>query len=38
VSPSTSPKGRRISMLPIPSHSKFTSGIDSVLGERTNRS
>jgi hypothetical protein len=38
ASPSTSVKGRRISMLPVPSHSKFTSGIDSVLGERTNRS
>jgi hypothetical protein len=37
VSPSTSVKGRRTSMLPVPSHSKFTSGIDSVLGERTNR-
>jgi hypothetical protein len=34
---STSTKGRRISMLPIPSHSKVKTVIDSVLGERTNR-
>ena len=34
---STSAKGKRVSMLPIPSHSKFKTGIDSVLGERTKR-
>jgi hypothetical protein len=33
----TSAKARRVSMLPVPSHSKFKTGIDSVLGERTNR-
>ena len=34
---SRSAKGRRISMLPVPSHSKFNTGIDSVLTERSNR-
>ena len=33
---STSTKGKRASLLPVPSHSKFKTGIDSVLGERTN--
>jgi hypothetical protein len=35
VNPSV--KGRRMSMLPVPSHSKFKTGIDSVIGQRTNR-
>ena len=29
--------GKRGSMLPVPSHLKYKTGIDSVLGERTNR-
>ena len=33
----TSVKGKRVSLLPVPSYAKVKNGIDSVLGERTNR-
>lgn len=33
----TGAKVRRMSMLPVPSHSKFKTGLESVPGERTNR-